>query len=88
MSKTHEIKISKLYAERILAGEKTCEVRFNDRDYQKGDQITLNDFHFEITHVLYFPEALKPGWVVLSLRRKEKDNNQQEGFIELIRKTN
>ena len=36
---THELKIKSIYANRILSGEKTFEVRANDRDYQKGDLI-------------------------------------------------
>lgn len=36
---THELKIKSIYAHRILSGEKTFEVRANDRDYQKGDLI-------------------------------------------------
>lgn len=35
----HNLKIKKKYADRILTGEKTFEVRLNDRDYQKGDII-------------------------------------------------
>ncbi len=33
----HKVKIKWNYADRILTGEKTFEVRVNDRDYQKGD---------------------------------------------------
>lgn len=36
---THEIKIKKTFVEPILNGEKTFEVRKNDRGYQKGDHI-------------------------------------------------
>ena len=36
---THEIKIQKEFANAVFLGEKTFEVRNNDRGYQKGDLI-------------------------------------------------
>lgn len=36
---THNIKIKKTFVEPILKGEKTFEIRKNDRGYQKGDRI-------------------------------------------------
>lgn len=38
----HDLKIEKKYYDRILSGEKTFEVRYNDRDYQTGDHLKLN----------------------------------------------
>lgn len=35
----HEIKLQVGFADAILNGEKTFEIRKNDRGYQKGDQI-------------------------------------------------
>ena len=35
----HKVKIQKEYADRILDGKKTFEVRYNDRDYQVGDYL-------------------------------------------------
>jgi len=37
----HNIKIRQEYARRILDGEKTFEVRYNDRDYQRGDILEM-----------------------------------------------
>lgn len=34
---THTLKIEKRWLDRIRAGEKTCEIRYNDRDFQVGD---------------------------------------------------
>lgn len=39
----HIIKIKKCYHERILLGQKTFEVRKNDRDYQVGDELEFRD---------------------------------------------
>lgn len=40
----HEVKIWTQYFERVLNGSKTFEIRKNDRGYQAGDQIVLNDY--------------------------------------------
>lgn len=57
--KTHLLKIEDCYYESIMTGEKTFEIRYNDRDYQKGDFIkfreVINSFErkgiWMITHV-------------------------------------
>lgn len=36
---THEIKLSEQYVQAVKDGEKTFEIRYNDRGYQKGDRI-------------------------------------------------
>lgn len=59
----HIIKIEERYLQRIRDKLKTCELRYNDRDYQVGDTIKFmtlisdEDYHYhedvyEITHVL------------------------------------
>lgn len=37
--RTHSIKLMESYCDAVLNGEKTFEIRFNDRAYQKGDYI-------------------------------------------------
>lgn len=39
MVATHEIKLHRRYCDRVCSGDKTAELRYNDRDYQKGDII-------------------------------------------------
>lgn len=34
---THEIKIERRWYERLKTGQKSFEIRYNDRDYQVGD---------------------------------------------------
>ena len=79
---THEIKIRKEYAQAVYLGEKTFEVRINDRGYQKGDLIKfkvtegdfrdlnnpLNDMTFEITYVLGSFVGLAPNYVAFAIR--------------------
>lgn len=36
---THTLKILKEFADAVLSGEKTFEVRENDRGFQKGDRV-------------------------------------------------
>ncbi len=36
---THQLKIEETYFNRLIDGTKTCELRFNDRDYQAGDEV-------------------------------------------------
>ena len=53
---THEIKIQKEYAQAVYLGEKTFEVRNNDRGYQKGDLIVFQVMDGGLsdpTHPLY-----------------------------------
>lgn len=39
MTTTHEVKIWSCYANNIVNGKKKFEVRYNDRDYQVGDDL-------------------------------------------------
>ena len=79
----HAIKIHKNYADPVFIGEKTFEVRENDRGYQRGDLIDftvvddfgikvfshpLNDTRYEITYVLGSFWGLADGWVVFGIR--------------------
>lgn len=80
----HTLKIEERFARRIHQGEKTCEVRKDDRDFQKGDIIffQINLFHdgewemkqYEITHVLRGGAyGIEQGYVVLSIRPLQND---------------
>ena len=81
--RTHNLKIDSKYFQRHVEGVKNFELRFNDRDYQVGDIIELNELKeisgsiflsgnkltLEITYILHqFDDALKPGWVILGTR--------------------
>lgn len=83
---THEIKIQNEFAQAVYLGEKTFEVRNNDRGYQKGDLIKfkvmdgyfnnsthpLNDMTFEITYVLGSFVGLAPNYVAFGIREVEE----------------
>lgn len=77
----HRLKIYKAYADAILEGIKTFEIRYDDRGYQKGDLVEfnvidsndceinhpLNDKKFEITYVIH-GWGLKEDWCVFSIK--------------------
>ena len=82
----HKIKIREEFADAILNGDKTFEVRFNDRVYQKGDTVKfsvvtetgivfnhpINEMEFDITYVLS-GWGLKKGYVAFGIRRINND---------------
>lgn len=79
----HSLKCWPVYYDAIARGEKTFEVRKNDRGFKVGDEVALFPWdpekktftgqpalQFRIDYVLHageFPEALREGYVVLSL---------------------
>ena len=83
---THYLKIKKQYADAIVDNGKNFEVRLNDREYQKGDEIifwqVLNSKDDEIDHeikrntysiqfVQYdFEDVIKKDYVVLGIKKK------------------
>lgn len=88
----HNLKIRDQFADAVLSGEKTFEVRYNDRGYNKGDQIVftvvdgigwidhpLNNKVYEITYVLS-GWGIREDFVVLGIKRvgeEENDKNQK-----------
>ena len=79
---THKLKIRESFADAITVGEKTFEVRENDRGFQKGDRVCftvidslnvplarhpLHEMTFEITYVLS-GWGIKDGYVVFGIK--------------------
>ena len=81
--KTHEIKLDYEFQEAVLSGEKSFEVRYNDRGYQKGDLVKfhvinrknvvepLDDKVYEITYVLS-GWHIEPGYVVFGIKEVKR----------------
>ena len=78
----HEIKIGLDFANSVLSGEKTFEIRRNDRGYQRGDAVVfrvvdrdwnelpehpLNAEVYEITYVLS-GWGLRDGFVAFGIK--------------------
>jgi hypothetical protein len=70
--------------ERCLNGSKNFEIRSNDRDFQTGDEVLLQEYDAElnqftgatlkctITYVLYNHDMLNKDWVVFSFNSPHK----------------
>lgn len=74
-STMHKLKIDDRFKSKVQNQMKKSEVRYNDRDYQKGDIIEFKDIEarFIITHILQGGEwGIEKGYVVLSIERLEK----------------
>lgn len=83
MNKTHNLKIRKDFADAVYCGEKTFEIRENDRGFQKGDIIIfdvrddmmlrldhpVNSMEYEITYVLN-DWGLREKYVALAIKPK------------------
>jgi ParB family chromosome partitioning protein len=84
--KTHTIKIKLDYAMDILFGNKTFEIRKNDRDYQVGDYVhfvpidnngiryvgcSIENKTYQITYILR-DFGLQYGYIAFSIREVEE----------------
>lgn len=82
---THCLKVKREFADAILRGDKTFEVRENDRGFQRGDQIRftatdkyateipyheINQKDYVITYVLS-GWGIEPGKVVFSIKEED-----------------
>jgi hypothetical protein len=82
--RVHELKIAKDYADSVHFGDKTFEVRLNDRGFQKGDIVRfkplgksgasvdtshpLYEKEYEITYVLGSFYGLAQGYVAFGIK--------------------
>lgn len=76
--KHHYIKILPEYFKAIESGEKTFEVRFNDRNYQVHDILHLQEWtdgeytgrkiEVEVTWLLDNPDYCKEGFVIMAIK--------------------
>ena len=70
----HDLRIESNYLKNLISGVKRCEIRLNDRDYQKGDLLRFKDYEpetvreylFEISHI-HSGLGLERNYVVLSV---------------------
>lgn len=80
--KRHHIKILPEYFLELRLGLKNFEIRLNDRDYEKGDILILNEYdpleqsltgQFEVREIGYilhdFTMGLQTGYVAMSLKK-------------------
>ena len=82
MSQKHNLKIRPEYFNAIEKGDKTFEVRYNDRNYQPhdilvlqehdGENYTGREITVEVTYLLDNPGYCKEGYVVMSIKKFEQ----------------
>ena len=74
----HKLKIKSGHYIHVINGTKTAETRYNDRNYQVGDILILNEIdehsnftgnscQVVVTHILDDAEYLRDGYVMLSI---------------------
>lgn len=75
----HQLKILQQYYDGVASGDKTFEIRKNDRGFAKGDTLLLSvwneelkaftgdQIQREVTWVLYDHKGLRVGFVILGL---------------------
>ena len=85
---THSLKIKSEHFSAVINKTKTAEVRYNDRNYQVGDILILNEIdslgNFTgnncvviVTHVLDDNQYLQTGFVMLSFRMPNSDDSHK-----------
>lgn len=78
--KTHFLKIEQRHFANLSTGYKTFEIRKNDRGFKVGHFIIFQLWSAEggyckqslamaITYITDFPEGLKPGYIVMGVRK-------------------
>lgn len=83
--KLHRLKILSHFYDAVMAGYKTFEVRFNDRDFRVGDFLLLCEYHPEDDN--YGREMMKQvtyifqGGAQPSTNRAEVENVVSEGWV-------
>ncbi|MCI8604961.1 MAG: DUF3850 domain-containing protein [Ruminiclostridium sp.] len=76
----HKLKIRPKFFKAVISGEKTFEIRRNDRNFKVGDRIELKEYSkksgftgrsamFDITYVMTDTEFVKKGFAVLGIKR-------------------
>lgn len=74
----HELKILPQYFNAVILGEKTFEIRKNDRPFHKGDLLALNEFDGQyytgnsclvyIDYILNDPDYCKKDMAVMAIK--------------------
>lgn len=85
----HKLKILPEYFEAVKSGSKTFEVRRDDRGFQAGDTLFLQEYEngeytgaglkVIVTHVLRDTEYCKEGYCIMGIKRKA--NNSKTTII-------
>lgn len=74
----HELKIYPHWFEKVISGNKTFEIRKNDRPFEEGDLLALNEYDFDhytgnsclvyVDFIMNSPEYIKEDMVAMSIK--------------------
>ena len=74
----HELKIYPEYFKAVISGEKTFEIRKNDRPFHKGDLLALNEFDGQywtgnsclvyVDYILNNPDYVKKDMIIMGIK--------------------
>ncbi len=76
----HALKCATEYFKDVISGKKTFEIRINDRTYEVGDLLALNEYDMEhevytgasclvhIDYILNNSDYCKDGFIVMSIK--------------------
>ena len=78
MPATHLLKIEPVYFEQVRNGNKTFEIRRDDRGYQKGDIVVLNEYDRSLHTIDDYKYA---GNAVSAVIGYVTAYEQQSGFV-------
>jgi len=89
--RTHDLKCLPKFFRPLRDGEKTFEVRYDDRDYRKDDLLVIREWKrnrytqalpliFRVTYVLRDYPHLNPNYVVLGIQRTAHDPQTIQDF--------
>lgn len=92
LNNVHDLKILPEYFRAVKSGEKTFEVRFNDRNFQKGDMLHLREWngseytgesiYVEVTYILNKSDFCKDGYVIMAIRKMEQKEQKPAEWSE------
>jgi len=75
--KVHDLKIEEKYFKEVLSGNKTFEIRKNDRDFRVGELVELS----EVIQPSIYNEPCYTGRVLFKEITYITDFNQKDGYV-------
>lgn len=81
----HKLKSQEPFFEAVLSGDKTFEIRYDDRGFQKGDTVELREYDdtfprhrecfLEITYISTFQQP--PNWIVFGFKKLSRKRSTE-----------
>lgn len=79
--RVHNLKVWPEFFDEIMAGNKTFEIRYNDRDYRVGDLLVLREFQPYAHEPVEHPDGYFTGLQVARVVRYMTDFEQRPGYV-------